>query len=281
MLLSGSESVRRLQPRQRHGDAGAAADGSTGESIHRAVLRPSRQYNALFGWSRSRGIAVFVRLNDLARERLRAHAGVAQRLDLLSHRIALLNHLALFRLGFIQQAAERAALVGALLCKLRVRGRLFVDLPLQLLHIALMRGAALDELGMEPLPLFFSVLQPRPQVLQVCAPLLEELFELVLRGEGALKRFDRRGRFVERPLDGEHLLARVGRVGRRSRGIGTGRCSERNDAHGSNPQVLYLFIVSPLMDYRGRPVGVYSAGWPSFLAANSAAWLADSQQHVR
>jgi len=101
---------------------------------------------------------VFVRLNDLARERLRAHARVAQRLDLLPQPIALLNHVALFRLGFIQQAGKRATLVGALLSELRVGGRLFVELPLQLLDIALMRGAALDELGMEPLSFFFSVL---------------------------------------------------------------------------------------------------------------------------
>ena len=164
---------------------------------------------------------MFVRLNDLARERLRARACVAQCLDLLPHRVALLNHLALFRLGFIQQTSERTALVVALFRVLRLGSRLFVQLPLQLLDVALMRDAALGELGTKPLPLFFGVLQPRPQVLQVCATLLEELFELVLRGEGALKRFDRRGRFVERPLDGEHLLARVGRVGRRGR-FGTG-----------------------------------------------------------
>jgi hypothetical protein len=202
---------------------------------------------------------VFVRLNDLARERLRAQARVAQRLDLLPQPIALLNHVALFRLGFIQQAGKRSTLVGALLSELRVGGRLFVKLPLQLLDIALVRGAALDELGTEPLSFFFSVLQPRPQVLQVRTALLEKLFELVLSGERALERFDRGGRFVERPLDGEHLLARIGRVGRRGRRIGTGRCGERNDAHGCNPQVLYLFIVRPLMGYRGRPVGVYSA----------------------
>jgi len=46
---------------------------------------------------------VLVRLNELARERLRAHPRVAQCLDLLPKRIALLNHLALFRLGFVQQ----------------------------------------------------------------------------------------------------------------------------------------------------------------------------------
>ena len=52
-------------------------------------LKPSRQYNALFWRSRRREIDVFVRLNDLARERLRAHPRVAQRLDLLPKRIAL------------------------------------------------------------------------------------------------------------------------------------------------------------------------------------------------
>ena len=172
---------------------------------------------------------MFVRLNNLARECLRAQAGIAQRLDLLPLRIALLNHLALFRFGFIQQARKGTALVGALLCVLRVGGRLFVKLALQLLDVALMcgtalveRGAAFDEVGTKPLPFVFGVLQPRPQVLQVCAALLEQLFELVLCGKGALKRFDRRGRFVERPFNGEHLLARVGRVGRRGRRIGTG-----------------------------------------------------------
>ena len=165
---------------------------------------------------------MFVRLNDLARERLRAHPRVSHRIDLLQKRIALLNHLALFRLGFVQQSGKRTALVGALLSELRVGGRLFVKLPLQLLDIALMRGAALDELGTEPLSFFFGVLQPRPQVLQMRTALLEKLFELVLSGESALERFDRRGRFIERPFDGEHLLARIGRVGRRGRRIGIG-----------------------------------------------------------
>ena len=127
-----------------------------------------------------------MRLNDLARATARACRRAA--LDLLPKRIALLNHLALFRLGFVQQASQRRALVGALLCVLRVGSRLFVQLPLQLLDVALMRGAALDELGTVPLPLFFSVLQPRPQVLQVSAALREKLFELVLSGEGALER---------------------------------------------------------------------------------------------
>ena len=68
----------------------------------------------------------FVRLNELARERLLAHPRVAQCLNMLPKRIALLNHLALFRLGFVQQARQRRALVGALVGELRVGGRLLV-----------------------------------------------------------------------------------------------------------------------------------------------------------
>jgi hypothetical protein len=88
-LLSDSESVGKV-------------DSSRG-------LKPSRQYNALFWRSRRREIDVFVRLNDLARERLRAHPRVSHRIDLLQKRIVLLNHLALFRLGFVQQARQRRA----------------------------------------------------------------------------------------------------------------------------------------------------------------------------
>ena len=103
---------------------------------------------------------------------------------------------------------------------------LFVKLPLQLLDVALMRGAALDELGTVLLPLFFSVLQPRLQVLQVSAALREKLFGLVLSGEGALER------------------------------------SEPDDVAKGTPLMTVthnLFIVRPPVDYRGRPVGVYSA----------------------
>lgn len=161
--------------------------------------------------------------HDFACQRLCAHAGVAQRLDVLPLPVALFHQLALFFRGFVEQARKGVALCRALFGELPVGCRLFVELLLQLVDVALIRSPAVAKLGMKAISLFLRALQPGPQILQVRSALFEELLELVLGGKGALKRFHGCRRFVERPLDGQHLLTRVSRVdGGRARLFRTG-----------------------------------------------------------
>jgi hypothetical protein len=160
-----------------------------------------------------------VRAHDFAGQRLRAHIRLSQRLDLQPLLVALFRHLPFFRCGLVEQARECAALVLAFFGEPPVRGRLLVKVLLELVDIALMCCPDLGELRVKPVALFLGALQPGSQILKVSATLLEELFELVLGRKGALKRFDSGRGFLERPLDGKHALARVGRVGMRGAGV--------------------------------------------------------------
>ena len=155
--------------------------------------------------------------HDFARERLCPHARLTQRIDVQPLLLALVHQLALFGRGLVEQLRERAALVLALLDELLVRSCLLIELLLQLLDISLVRSSAVGELGMESIPLFLGALQPGSQLLKVRSALLEKLLELLLRGEGALKRFDRGRGFLERSFDDKHPLTRVGGLGVRGR----------------------------------------------------------------
>ena len=64
-----------------------------------------------------------------------------------------------------------------------------------------MRFGALGELGLQLIALADGLLQTVAQILKVGATLLEQLFEVVLRGEGALNRVDVARRLVELLFD--------------------------------------------------------------------------------
>jgi hypothetical protein len=123
--------------------------------------------------------------------------------------------------GFLLAELRRQLIpLGGRTLKLRAQ---VVHLPLELLDMALVRCRAVGEVGLEPIPLGCGLLQPVSQILKMRSTLLEELFELLLRGEAALKRRDLTRGFVEFSLDAQHPLARVGRLGLRGRlGIGAG-----------------------------------------------------------
>ena len=87
-----------------------------------------------------------------------------------------------------------------------------IHLPLELLDVALMCCRAVCELGLQPIPVGCGLLQPASQILKIRSTLLQELFELLLRGDAALKRLDLARGFLELSLDAQHPLARVGRL---------------------------------------------------------------------
>ena len=152
----------------------------------------------------------FVRPHNFAGKRLGSQSGLSQGLDVLSLLLALFYQLSLFGRRFVDTARKGAALLFALVGELLVRGRLLINLPPKLVHIALMDGAALGELGVEAIPLGLDVLQPVSKVLQKHPALLEKLFELMLGGQCVLKGFHRGGSLFEALFDGHHPLARVG-----------------------------------------------------------------------
>ena len=162
-------------------------------------------------------VVVLVRAHDFAGELLRPHARFAQRVDVTPLCLSLFHQLALFGRSLVEQTGKGAALMFPFLGEPRVRACLFVQLSLQLLDIVLMRSLAVSEFRLKPIAVGFCTLQPGSQILKVRPALLEQLLELLLGGKGGLERFDRRGRFIERPFDDKHPLARVGRVGLRGR----------------------------------------------------------------
>ena len=94
-----------------------------------------------------------------------------------------------------------------------------------------------------------------------------------------MERFDRGGGFVEGPLDGEHPLARVGRIGVGARlGVRQGRHGKRHYAHKSqSPLVLYAYIVPrrrrlqgcPQADVTYLPVAIFSSPRAAQVRPNS------------
>jgi hypothetical protein len=151
----------------------------------------------------------FVRPHDFAGKRLSAQTSLAQRVDVLPVPIALFHQLALSARRFVKQARKGTALVLALVRELLLCGSLFVYLTLKRFDLALARRAAVGKLRVELIPFGFDLLQPAAKVLKVRPALLEQLLELVLRGQRALKRLHGSRRVVERLLDRKHPLTRV------------------------------------------------------------------------
>jgi hypothetical protein len=155
--------------------------------------------------------------HDFAGKILGAHRGLAQGIELLSLLVEILHHFALIERGFVEQALECVSFVSAffgesLVCRLLfgklqrhpialasrgLKGFAQVShLPLDLLDRVLMRFGAFGELDPQLIALGRGLLQPVSQVLKMGSTLLEELFEVLLRGEIALDRLELARGFV-------------------------------------------------------------------------------------
>jgi hypothetical protein len=128
-------------------------------------------------------------------------------LQLLVQRVDLLLLILLFR--------SHVAL--ALFCEhpLEKRGvRHLAELDLKALDFMLMRSLAIAELDLQPVSLGCHLLEPRPQILKMCSSLQQKVFELLLRGEGALQLLALADCVLELLLQGDQLLLAVECSGR-------------------------------------------------------------------
>jgi len=105
----------------------------------------------------------------------------------------------------------------ALFCEhpLKIRGiRHLAKLDLKAFDVMLMLGLAFAELDLQPIALGCHLLKPRSQILKMCSPLQQKLFELLLGGEGTLQVLAFADSALELLLQGNQLLLAVNGSGR-------------------------------------------------------------------